>query len=232
MTGVADTQPTTLAARPGEAGDDDLHLEVRGVSAVPYAAAPTLRFTLALTEPREREVLAGTLSVQIHVEPAKRTYDDATRERLVELFGTPERWAATTQSFQWARVDTLVRGFRGTTEVDLELPCTYDLEVAASKYLYSLPDGVAPLSFLATGMLLFRGAHDRLQVQQVPWSCTARFAMPVAAWKDAMAACYPGGGWIRLQTATLDALAARKAAGGHHSFDDCVRALLDAEGPA
>lgn len=220
---------TTLAARPGEAGEEDLRLEVLGVAAVPYAATPTLRFSLALTEPREREILAGVLSVQIHVDPAHRRYDRATRERLVELFGAPERWAATTQSFQWARVDTMVRGFRGRGELDLELPCTYDLEVAASKYLYSLPDGVAPLSFLATGTLLWRGEHDRLQVAAVPWSCVARYGLPVAAWQDAMAACYPGGGWVRLHTDTLDALDARKTAGGHHSFDACVGALLTGE---
>jgi hypothetical protein len=34
---------------------------------------------------------------------------------------------------------------------------------------------------------------------------------------------------VRLQTETLDRLAARKAAGSHHNFDDCVRALLDGE---
>ena len=50
--------------------------------------------------------------------------------------------------------------------------------------------------------------------------------MPVDAWKTAMAAYYPGGGWVRLQTETLDALAARKAARGDHSFDDTVRELL------
>lgn len=218
---------TGHAARPGEAGDDDLRLDAHGVCAVPYAAAPTLRFELSLTDPRERDVLTGALSVQIHVDPAKRAYDDDTRERLIELFGAPERWASTTQSFQWARVDAMVPAFRGTTRFDVEVPCTYDLEVAASKYLYSLPDGVAPLSFFATGMLVWRGDGDRLQVAQVPWSCIARLDMPVTAWKDAMAACYPGGGWVRLTTETLDALAARKAAGGHHSFDACVRAMLE-----
>lgn len=216
-----------IAARPGEGGDDDLRLEVEGVSAVPYAAAPTLRFELSLTEPRDREVHVGVLSVQVHIDPAKRSYDEPTRERLIDLFGAPERWAATTQSFQWARVDAMVPGFRGSTRLDLEIPCTYDLEVAASKYLYSLPDGIAPLSFFATGMLLYSGASERLQVAQVPWSCTARYDMPVAAWKQAISDVYPGGGWVRLQTDTLDALAARKAARSHHSFDDCVRALLE-----
>jgi Family of unknown function (DUF6084) len=220
-------QPPGIAARPGEAGDEDLRLEVRDVSAVRHTAAPTLRFELELTDPRGREIQVGVLSVQIHIDPAKRSYDDGTRAKLVELFGAPERWAATTQSFQWARVDAMVPGFTGSARVDLEVPCTYDLEVAASKYLYSLPDGIAPLSFFATGMLLSRGGAGQLEVMQVPWSCTARYDLPVDAWKDAIAAAYPGGGWVRLQTETLDALAARKAAGSHHSFDDCVRELLE-----
>ena len=218
---------TGVAARPGDGGDDDLRLEVDGVSSVRHAAAPTLRFGLSLTGPRDREVHVGVLSVQIHIDPAKRSYDAATRERLIELFGAPERWASTTQSFQWARVDAMVPGFRGSARLDLEIPCTYDLEVAASKYLYSLPDGIAPLSFFATGMLLYRGNGERLQVAQVPWSCTARYDMPVVAWKQAISDVYPGGGWVRLQTDTLDALAARKAVRSHHSFDDCVRTLLE-----
>jgi acetyl esterase/lipase len=50
--------------------------------------------------------------------------------------------------------------------------------------------------------------------------------MPVDAWKRVMAAYYPGGGWVRLQTETLDALARRKAEHGDHTFDDTVRGLL------
>ncbi len=41
-----------------------------------------------------------------------------------------------------------------------------------------------------------------------------------------MAAYYPGGGWVRLDADTLDALSARKAAGGHHSYDSVIRELL------
>jgi hypothetical protein len=50
--------------------------------------------------------------------------------------------------------------------------------------------------------------------------------MPVAVWRRTMAAHYPGGGWIRLQHDTLEALARRKAELGAHSFDDTVRELL------
>jgi hypothetical protein len=50
--------------------------------------------------------------------------------------------------------------------------------------------------------------------------------MPVAVWRRMIDAHYPGGGWIRLQRETLDALARRKAERGLHSFDDTVRELL------
>jgi hypothetical protein len=200
--------------------------EVLGVEPVPNAATPTLRFALHVTEPLGREVLAIALSAQVHIDPARRVYDDETKARLVDLFGAPERWGATTHSLHWARVDTLVHGFTGATSFDLEVPCTYDLEVAASKYFYSLPDGAAPLSFHFNGMILYRGERDRLQVAQVPWSATASWSMPVAAWKRAVADQYPGGGWVRLSTETLDALTALKAAGGFHSYDALVADVL------
>jgi hypothetical protein len=199
---------------------------VLDVEAVPDTATPTLRFHLHVEDPLGREVHTIALSTQIQIDPARRAYDLETRERLVELFGAPERWASTTQVFRWAHVDVLVKGFTGATSFAVDVPCTYDLEVAASKYFYSLPGGEVPLTFLFNGMVLYSGEHDRLQVAQVPWSCTAKWRMPVAEWKRVMAAYYPGGGWVRLTTETLDALARRKAERSDHSFDDTVRGLL------
>ena len=61
----------------------------------------------------------------------------------------------------------------------------------------------------------------------VPWSCSARFKLPVEDWRRTDGAHYPGGGWVRLETATLDRLARRKAAAGLPSFDADVAELLD-----
>ncbi len=217
------------------AGDDaggpppveDPQFTVLDVSALRHAATPTLRFDLHVSDPAGREVYAIALSVQIQIDPAAREYDDATRERLVELFGAPERWASTTHTFEWARVEVLVPSFVGATSFAVQVPCTYDLEIAAAKYFYSLPGGMVPLTFLFSGMVLYREeGGGAMHVTPVPWSCTTRWRMPVEAWKDAMVAQYPGGGWIRLTTDTLDALMDRKAAGGHHSFDALVDGLL------
>ena len=193
---------------------------------VPHAAAPTLRFHAHVDDPLGRDVQAIALSAQINIEPARRTYDPETRARLVDLFGPPERWAATTEALRWAHVDALVKGFTGATSFTLDVPCTYDLEVAAAKYLYSLPEGEVPLSFLFNGMILYAGENGRLQVAPLPWSCTARWRMPLDAWRGLMAAYYPAGSWVRLGHDTLEALAARKAERGHHTFDDTIAELL------
>jgi hypothetical protein len=203
-----------------------LEFTVVGAEPVEHAAAPAVRFHVQVEEPEGREVYAVALSTQVHIDPARRTYDAATRERLVELFGPPERFGATTHSFQWARVESLVPSFTGATACTIELPCTYDLEVASGKYFDALDDGAVPLSFHFNGTVLYHGADDRLQVVLVPWSCSAQWRMPVAVWRRTIDAHYPGGGWIRLQRETLQALARRKAERGLHTFDDAVRELL------
>ena len=203
-----------------------LDFAVVGAEPVEHAASPGVRFHMRVEEPEGREVYAVALSSQIHIDPARRAYDDEERRRLVELFGPRERWGSTTRSFQWARVESLVPSFTGSTAFAIEVPCSYDLEVTSAKFFDSLGDGDVPLSFHFNGTVLYCGADDRLQVVLVPWSCSARWRMPVEVWRRTIAAHYPGGGWIRLQHETLEALSARKAELGLHSFDDTVRGLL------
>jgi hypothetical protein len=198
--------------------------EVLGAEPVAHAAAPTLKFTLRVTS--EQPLHAIALSAQINIDPARRTYDEATRARLVELFGPAERWASTTRSFLWTQVGALVPEFTGTADFTLTVPCTYDLEISAAKYFYSLPDGEIPLTFHFSGTILY-SEGEKVQIAMVPWSCSAKYKLPVADWKAMMALYYPGGGWVRLETATLDRLQERKAQSGLPSFDACVAELLE-----
>jgi hypothetical protein len=204
----------------------DPSFEVLGVEPVIHAAAPTLRFTLRVTEAAERALHAIALSAQINIDPARRTYDDETRARLVELFGPAERWASTTRSFLWTQVGALVPEFTGTADFTLTVPCTYDLEISAAKYFYSLPDGEIPLTFHFSGTILY-SEGEKVQIAMVRWSCSAKYKLAVADWKAMMALYYPGGGWVRLETATLDRLQERKAESGLPSFDACVAELLE-----
>jgi len=191
-----------------------------------FAAAPTMVFSVTATEPGGVQIQSMALQVQVMIEPARRGYDEATRHRLAELFGPPSNWAPSTQGLSWARVAAAVPAFEGDTIFALELPCTYDLEVAAAKYFYALEDGVVPLSFHFYGTLFYRGSDGRLQMTPVPWSSSAEFGMPIAAWRAMIDEHYPGGGWIRLGAETLAALNARRAQRGL-TFDNCLRELLD-----
>ena len=199
---------------------------VHDVTWVRDAAAPTLSFALGVSETSGREVFTIALTAQINIDPARRTYDPGTRAALVELFGEPDRWGATTHSFLWAHATTLVPSFTGQTAFTLPVPCSYDLELAAAKYFYSLPEGEVPLSFHFTGSVLHRGDDGRMQVVLIPWTCSAQWRMPVATWREMMAHHYPKGAWIRVQAETLDALGERKAARGLPTYDATVSELL------
>jgi Family of unknown function (DUF6084) len=199
---------------------------VHDVTWVRDAAAPTLSFALGVIETSNREVFTIALSAQINIDPARRQYDADTRAELVELFGAPERWASTTKSFVWAQVSTLVPSFTGETTFTLPVPCTYDLELAAAKYLYTLPDGVAPLAFHFTGSVLYRGDSGELQVVLIPWTCSADWRMPIATWREMMGSYYPNGAWVRLDHDTMATLSRFRAREGLPSYDACVAELL------
>ncbi len=119
----------------------------------------------------------------------------------------------------------MVPGFTGTTDVDLVLSCTYDVEVAGAKYLQALDDGHVPLTFLFSGTIFTRG-DSGFAVEQVPWQHEARYRLPVRVWRDLMDAHFPGQGWLRLDRETLAALARYRSAHMHTSWDETVTALL------
>jgi hypothetical protein len=210
-------------------GAPDPEFEVISARAVERVAAPTLAFTVRAADDSGRRVFTIALTAVISIEPSKRRYDEATRERLFELFGEPTRWASTTTSFRWAQADALVPAFEGSTEFELVVPCTYDLELAASKYFDGLADGEAPLRFHFNGTVFYEADDGRMQIVQIPWDRSPRFRMPVEAWRAAIDAVYPHRAWVPLDKGTLDRLHRRKAERGLPTFDAVLGELLGPE---
>ena len=203
----------------------ELAFTVLDVVPEPYGAAPTLLFRVRLDESTGATVHAAVLRAQIQIEPQRRDYGDAERDALTDLFGTPDRWRSTVRPFLWAHTATTIRGFTDDIEFDLPVPCTYDFEVAAAKYLHALRDGEVPLRVLFSGTVFTRGGAG-FGVEQVPWHLEAAYRMPVRVWRDLMDAYFPGGGWIRLDRETLDALARYRSARGLTSWEQALGELL------
>ncbi|MET8831746.1 DUF6084 family protein [Streptomyces sp. NPDC004610] len=204
-----------------------------GVRADRYAAGPTLVFRLKVTHTGDEPVHALVLNCQLRVEPARRGYGPAETDGLVDLFGEPSRWGSTLQPLQFAQVPLMVPGFTGETEADLFVPCTYDLDIAATRYLAALDGGEVPLLMLFSGTA-FTGAGG-FRVRPVPWDREAAFRMPVATWREMVDQHFPGCGWIRLPRDTMDALLAHRSRRALPSWEATVRDLLAgarATGPA
>lgn len=225
----AAAEPMPAAAEPMPAGPEP-EFEVLGVRPLRHAAAPMLMLDLRVSEPSGRPVYMIGLTIQLMIEPARRSYDDATRERLSGLFGAPERWAVTTHSLVWAQLDVVVGAFTGSTTVTVPIACNYDLEVAAAKYLHSLSDGEAPLALHFNGIVYYPNGQGALQMVLVPWSSSVDHRMPVSVWRETIEHYYPNTGWVALRSETLRSLEHERVVRGLPTYDACVLQLIGEAG--
>jgi len=203
----------------------ELAFSCTGVRADRYAAGPTLVFRLRITTPGDEPVHALALRCQIRIEPARRGYEPAETDALVDLFGERSRWGDTLKPLEFAQVPLMVAAFTGETETDLVVPCTYDLDIAATRYFAAVEGGEIPLRMLFSGTA-FTGAGG-FRVEPVPWDREADFRMPVAVWREMIEQHFPGCGWIRLPRDTMDALLAFRSRRALPSWEATVRALLE-----
>jgi hypothetical protein len=202
---------------------------VLGARAEPYAAVPTIMLRLRLAEADGLPVHAVALRCQIMIEPQRRRYQPDEERRLVELFGETPRWGETLRPFLWTHTSTVVPGFTGATEIDLPVTCTYDFDVAASKYLHALDDGEVPIVLLFSGTIFSKG-ETGFSAEPVAWHEEAAHRLPVRVWRDVMDLYFPGGGWIRVSRDTIDALQRFRAARVLPTWDVTFEQLLKEAG--
>jgi hypothetical protein len=207
-----------------------LEFAVLDVQPDSYAATPNLLFRLRITEATGEPVHAIALRCQIRIEPQRRRYAGPEQDRLVELFGTAERWGETVKPFLWTQTTAMVPGFTGGTEIDLPVACTYDFEVAASKYLHALRDGEIPLILLFSGTVFTRGLTG-FGVAQIPWHLEADYRLPALVWRQLMDCYFPNSGWIRTDRETIDRLIHYKTARALPTWEQTFESLLAAAPP-
>lgn len=201
----------------------ELAFAVDGVARVEHASVPTLRFAVRVDAPDERPIRSVLLDTQVQIAARRRAYDDAAQEKLFELFGAPKDWGTTMRTLPWARTTLVVPPFTGSTVADLDLPCSYDLEVVASRYFDALAGGDVPLEFLFSGTVFY---GNPLQVGRISWESEAEFALPVAVWKETMDAYFRGTAWLRLRKDAFDRLSAFKSRRALATWEDALDSLL------
>lgn len=205
----------------------DLDFEVTDVDPATRGLTPLLHFKLKITNrPEEETIHSVMLQAQIQIQSPQRAYSPNEKEKLFELFGPPEQWGQTLRNKLWTHAHTNAGSFRGATEAVLAVPCSYDLNLAATKYFYGIEEGEVPLLFLFSGTIFYAGADGRLQVQQISWNKEAAYRMPVARWKEIMQAHYPNTGWLYLESEIFERLCAYKRRSGMATWEQVFAKLL------
>ncbi len=207
----------------------ELQFSFEQIEVEPYAVTPQLTFKLRLANVTPGETIHSVvLRAQIQLESTRRKYNPHEQENLRDLFGEPERWAKTLKTFLWTHASTIVPTFSDNIVVNLPVPCTFDFNVAATKYFAGLDEGDVPLCVQFSGTVFY--AHDGgpLQVSPIPWDKEIHFRMPVKAWKDLMDAYYPGTAWLCLERDAFEQLHQYKVERGIPTWERALESLLRA----
>jgi hypothetical protein len=213
----------------------ELVFDCTGARADRYAVTPQMSLELRISEISGQKVEAIALRCQIRIEPARRRYTGAEAERLNDLFGDTQRWADTLKPLQFTTVSVMVPGFTGSTEAELPLMLSYDLEIGSTRYFAGLEGGEIPLLLLFSGTV-FTTVDGKMQAQQVPWSKEASYRLPVGVWREAIDMHFPDSAWIRMSLRTMDELQRFKNRQALPTWDATIAALLatadeEAQGP-
>lgn len=209
----------------------DLRFEVESASPAVNAITPQLLFKVGITNSEPGAIHSIALRAQVQIEPARRRYSAAEQAHLKELFGEPERWSTSLHPLLWANVNVNVREFSGSTFIDVPVPCTFDFNVAITKYIYGLELGDLPTTLLFSGTVFYAGRNG-LQIAQIPWDRDASYRLPIQVWKEMMDLYYPNTAWICVRRELFERLNEFRERSGLQTWEQALERLLSPTGVA
>src|SRR5688572_19293300 len=142
----------------------DLNFAIEGAQPLKLAASPHITFALLVSDEADRNIHTIMLQCQVQLAVASRQYSPQEQDRLADLFGEPSQWKHTLRSMLWTNTNIVIPSFTGSTVVSLQIPCTFDFNVAVTKYFAGVNDGEIPVTFLFSGTV-FLEAEGGLQVE-------------------------------------------------------------------
>jgi len=206
----------------------DLNFQVDGAEAVPYSTSPLLAFKLRVTNADAEESIQSVgLRCQIQIEATHRKYDSQQQERLLDLFGVPERWSRTLRGLLWTHASVMVPPFKGSTVVELPVPCTFDFNVASTKYFAALDEGDVPLNLMFSGTVFYENDDRGLLIEQIPWDRETKYRLPTRVWREMMDLYYPNSAWLSLRRDVFERLSQYKMERGIPTWEQALESLLE-----
>jgi hypothetical protein len=205
----------------------DIHFRVDGAKVVPQAMAPQIAFEVNIANSQSEAIHTIVLRSQIQIEAPRRQYNREEQQRLGDLFGEPERWSRTLRGMLWTHAQAIVPAFTGSTVAELHVPCTFDFNVAATKYFYSLDQGEIPLCLMFSGSVFYENGES-LSIAPISWDKEARFRLPVSTWRAMMDEYYPNSAWLCLGRDAFERLSEYKTANGIPTWEQAIEDLVDA----
>jgi hypothetical protein len=207
----------------------DLQLTIEGADVVQYAAAPLLSFKVRIGNSSRDEIIhTVALRAQIQIEATRRKYDSNEQSRLADLFGEPDRWGQTLRNMLWTHASVVVPRFTESVLADIPVPCTFDFNVAATKYFHGLTNGDLPLCFQFSGTVFYQGEDGLLQVSPISWDKEAKYRLPVRVWKDLIDLYFPNSAWLALRKDAFEKLYQYKVREGIPTWEEAIERALDA----
>jgi hypothetical protein len=204
----------------------DVNFRVEGAAVVSCAATPILALTLRVdNSPVDEEIQAILLACQVRIDAERRGYALEEQDKLRDLFGEPALWTRSLRALLWTQATATVQSFCASAQVEIHLPCSFDLSVASTKYFYALEGGEIPLTLLFSGTAFYRTAEG-LQVAQIPRDREATCRLKVAVWKDLMAAYYPNHAFLAIRSDVFDRLYRYKVNNGLPTWEHALERLL------
>jgi hypothetical protein len=176
-------------------------------------------------DPRET-LHTVVLRCQIQIEVARRKYTAQDQGKLRDLFGEPERWGQTLRSMLWTHASVVVPQFTGSTTASMQVPCTFDFNVAATKYFNGLADGNIPLCLMFSGTVFYTDSEGLMRVAPISWEKETRYQLPLKVWQDMMDIFYPNIAWLSLRRDVFERLLEYKVRHGIPSWEQAIEKVL------
>lgn len=205
----------------------DLNFNIETAEPLRFGASPHIVFKLRVSNDSHQTIHSVLFKSQVQLDVSRRHYSAEEQQGLSDLFGEPSRWGETLHSMLWANVSAMVPSFDESIIVDLQVPCTFDFNVAATKYLGAIVEGELPVSFYFSGTVFYAGESTHLQVAPISWEKEASYRMPIRVWRQMMDSYYPNTAWLCLGREVFDRLYAFKVRHGIPTFDQALLEVME-----